>query len=193
MGMKFIFIDLETTGIPCPESGLIQLAGAIEFDGEEKESFDIRIRPFPNDAISEEALEVNGVSREDLEGYEDPKVAFRKFVDILGRYVDRYDKLDKFHLVAYNAKFDADHLRAWFEKNGDGFFGSWFWHPPLDVMSLAAIGLMRKRPALENFKLVTVAETLGLQVDEARSHEAMYDIGLTREIFRKLQERVKTK
>lgn len=122
--MKFIFIDLETTGIPCPESGLIQLAGSIEVDGEEKKSFDIRIRPFPDDVISDEALAVNGVSREDLESYEEPTTAFREFIDTLDGYVDRYDTLDKFHLVAYNAKFDAGHLRAWFEKNGDTFFGS---------------------------------------------------------------------
>lgn len=145
--MKFIFIDLETTGIPCPESGVIQLAGAIEIDGEEKQHFDFRIRPFPRDVISDEALTVNGVSREDIEHYEDPKVAFQKFVNILDEYIDRYDTLDKFHIVAYNAKFDVDHLRAWFEKNSDKFFGSWFWHPPLDVMSFAAIGLMRRRPS----------------------------------------------
>ena len=53
--MKFIFIDVETTGIASPQSGLIQLAGVIEIDGEEKQSFNFRIRPFPNDEISEEA------------------------------------------------------------------------------------------------------------------------------------------
>ena len=107
--------------------------------------------------------------------------------------MDRYDTLDKFHLIAYNAKFDTDHLRAWFAKNGDKFFGSWFWHPPLDVMSFAAIGLMRRRPSLDNFKLLTVAEALGLEIDEERSHDALYDVELAREVFHMLLDRVRKK
>lgn len=191
--MKLIFIDLETTGIPWPESGLIQLAGAIEIDGEEKERFNFKIKPFLTDEISDESLAVNGVSRGDLEGYEEPGVVFQKFIEILDGFVDRYDRSDKFHLVAYNAKFDSDHLRAWFEKNGDTYFGSWFWHPPLDVMSFAAIGLMRRRSSLVNFKLLTVAKALGLEVDEARSHDALYDVELMRKLFHKLLERVRRK
>ncbi len=32
--MKLIYIDVETTGIPYPQSGIIQLAGAIEIEGQ---------------------------------------------------------------------------------------------------------------------------------------------------------------
>jgi len=67
--MKLIFIDVETTGIPCPESGLIQLAGIIEIDSEVKRSFDFRIQPFPNDVIEDEALVLNEISRGELEEY----------------------------------------------------------------------------------------------------------------------------
>ncbi len=64
--MKLIFIDVETTGIECPETGLIQLAGIVEIDGEEKQRFDFRNRPFPEDEIAEEALAVNGITEEQL-------------------------------------------------------------------------------------------------------------------------------
>lgn len=189
--MKLIYIDVETTGIPCPNSGLIQLAGLIEISGEVRESFDYRIRPFPDDAVSDEALAVNGLTREEIEEYEDPEAVFRAFINLLDGYVDRYDRADKFQFVAYNATFDADHLRAWFEKNGDKFYGSWFWHPPIDVMGLAAVMLMRRRAELVNFKLPSVAQTLGLDVDEGRAHDAQYDISLTREMFRLLREQIK--
>ncbi|MBI2263556.1 MAG: 3'-5' exonuclease [Armatimonadetes bacterium] len=190
-GPKLIYLDVETTGISCPESGIIQLAGAIEIAGGEKKLFNYRMRPFPQDQISDEALAVNGVIRADLEGYEEPLIAFKDFVKTLSAYVDRYDRGDKFHLVGYNAHFDAGHLRAWFEKNGDKYFGSWFWHPPLDVMGFANIVLMRRRPALSNFKLATVAEALGLEADEAQTHDALYDISLTRSIFHLLMDKLK--
>lgn len=187
--MKIIYIDLETTGLPFPESGMIQLAGAVEIDGEIKEKFDYRVRPFPSDVISDEALALNGVSREELADRTEPGAVFYAFMNLLGKYVDRYDRSDKFHFVGYNAQFDADHLRAWFEKNGDRFFGSWFFHPPLDVMSLAALALMRQRAGMSNFKLPTVATALGFPVDVSRTHDALYDVMLTRDVFLELLKR----
>ena len=34
-----------------------------------------------------------------------------------------------------------------------------------------------------NFKLSTVAQTVGIEIDEARLHEANYDIELTRAVY----------
>jgi len=188
--MKIVYIDVETTGIECPECGLVQLAGAIEVDGALAERFDFHIRPFPGDAISDEALAVNGLTREDLDGYQDPADAFRGFLALLGKYIDRYDRTDKFHMVGYNAMFDSDHLRAWFEKNKDRYFGSWFWHPPLDVMGMAALVLMKNRHTMSNFRLPTVAGALGFDADQTRMHDAGYDIFLTRELFQHLLTRM---
>ena len=189
--MKLIFIDVETTGIPCPESGLVQLAGVIEIDGEEKERFDFRMRPFPNDKISDEALSVNGITREELEKFTDPDAVFKGLITLVDEYVDRYDRSDKFHIVGYNAQFDTNHLRAWFEKNGERYFGSWFWHPSLDVMGFAAIALMRRRATLPDFRLATVAKALGLEVDEEMTHDGLYDAELARDAFHVLMERVR--
>ena len=181
--VKLIFIDVETTGITCPESGLIQLAGTVEVDGNYQEDFEYRIRPFPRDEISDEALAVNGLSRAEILDYSAPEEVYPTFVELLSRYVDRYDRSDKFHFVAYNARFDADHIRAWFEKNGDKFYGSWFFHPPIDVMGIAAVHLMSRRATMKDFKLATVAAELGLEVDDGKMHDARYDVGLTREMF----------
>jgi len=184
--MKLIFIDVETTGLGYPVSGLIQLSGVIETDGKTMASFNYRIRPFPADRISVKALSVNGITREQMAGYEDPRAVFDRFISLLGQFVDRYDRSDKFHLVAYNALFDSEHLRAWFEKNDDCFYGSWFWHPPIDVMGMAAVAAMANRSRLENFKLTTVARALGLRVEESLAHDAHYDIQLTRSVFQVL-------
>ena len=74
-------------------------------------------------------------------------------------------------------------MRGFFLQNGDKFFGSWFWANTLDVMVLATNFLLDIRPDMENFKLSTVAKTLGIEVKDDSLHNAMYDIELTKAIF----------
>ena len=186
--MKLIYIDVETTGIPCPQSGLIQLAGAIEIDAAKPVFFQYDIQPFPSVEIDEEALEINNITREQMATFEKPAVAYNNFIRLLDTYVDKYDRSDKFHFIGYNTMFDSDHVRAWFEKNGNVYFGSYFFFPPIDVMGMAAIHFMQTRGSMQDFKLLTVARALGLEVDETKLHDARYDIALTREMFQVLTE-----
>lgn len=187
--MKLIYIDVETTGIPYPQSGLIQLAGAIEIDDNNPTFFQYHVQPFSADVIEEEALSINGITREAMASFYNPGKVYRDFTNLLGLYVDRYGRADKFHFIGYNAIFDSNHLRAWFEKNGDQYFGSWFYFPPIDVMGMAAVYLMSRRAGMKDFKLLTVARELGLKVDEARAHDARYDVEVTREMFRILGDK----
>ena len=50
-------------------------------------------------------------------------------------------------------------------------------------MVLATPYLAAKRGQMENFKQGTVAATLGIQVDENKLHDALYDIQLCRAIY----------
>lgn len=186
MVTKLLFIDVETTGLALPAAGLVQLAALVEIDGVEQERFCFNIQPFAGDVIEDEALEVNGFSRQDLAGFLPPREAFAAFLTRLRKYIDPYDRTDKFHFVAYNALFDASHVRAWFEKNGDRFFGSWFWHPSIDVMTLAGEHFVKSRHTLANFRLATVAEALGLTLDGHQAHDAMHDVVLMRAVYHKL-------
>lgn len=103
---------------------------------------------------------------------------------MLGRYVDKFNKKDKFFLVGYNnAAFDNQFLRGFFLQNGDTYFGSWFWANSIDVMVLASAYLMNRRTEMENFKLSTVAKFLGVSVSDESLHNALYDIRLTRAIY----------
>jgi len=163
------------------------LAGAIELPGAKPKFFQYRLRPFPGDVIEEEALEVNGITREELKTYSAPGKVYKDSINLLSTHVDRYDRADKFHFIGYNAIFDSNHLRAWFEKNGDTYFGSWFYFPPIDVMGMAAVHVMSRRAGMKDFKLLTVARELGLKVDEVKMHDTRYDIALTREMFKILR------
>lgn len=83
------------------------------------------------------------------------------------------------------ARFDADHLRAWFGKARDNYFGSWFWTPPMDLMSATALLLGDARCQLANFKLGTVCEYLGIEAT-GELHDASVDVEMTIELYRRL-------
>jgi DNA polymerase III epsilon subunit-like protein len=144
------------------------------------------MRPFPDDVIEDEALAVNKRTREEIEQWRDPHDTYIAFKKFMGAYVDKFDKRDKFHFVAYNARFDSDHMREWFLKCGDVYFGSWFWYPPICVMDVAAFLLRPRRGELPNFKLQTVADFMGVKVDQAQCHEASYDVALCKALYFKL-------
>lgn len=182
--MKLFFYDLETTGTYPGRHGIHQISGEIWIEGVQQESFDFHVQPNPKAQIEDEALNVAGVTREQVMAYPPMGVVYSQLVAMLGKYVDKYNKADKFFLVGYNnASFDNDFFRGFFLQNGDKYFGSWFWSNSIDVMVLATIALMDKRTAMKDFKLSTVAATLGIDVNEAQLHGADYDIYLTRRIY----------
>jgi DNA polymerase-3 subunit epsilon len=197
MKQKLIFIDVETTGVNPDCNGLTQISGCVQVDNEVAESFDYFVRPFPQDIIESSALEVTGIDRRQFlppehpdhlavpgQLFEDPKEIYVRMHKMFKNYVDQYDKSDKFQFVGYNAhSFDMPFMRKFWEKNGDRFFGSWFWYPCLDVMLVWAQILQPVRAELPNFKLATVAKHAGIDVDDSRLHDSQYDIQLTRELW----------
>ena len=182
--MKLLFFDLETTGVNPGKNGIHQISGMIEIDGVEQERFDFKVQPNPKAIIEQEALDVAGVTLEEVQAYPPMGEIYSKLVSMLSKYVNKYDKTDKFFLVGYNnAAFDNQFLRGFFLQNGDNYFGSWFWANSIDVMVLASHHLAPRRHEMVNFKLGTVAKFMGVDVDNESLHDAFYDIYLTREIY----------
>lgn len=182
--MKLLFFDLETTGTNPGKHGIHQISGQIVIDGVIKETFDFHVQPNPKALIEDEALKVGNVTREQILAYPPMQQVYQEFVSMLGKYVDKFNKKDKFFLVGYNnAAFDNQFLRGFFLQNDDVYFGSWFWANSIDVMVLASAYLATRRPDMENFKLSTVARTLGVDVQSESLHDAMYDIELTKAVF----------
>lgn len=180
---KILYADVETTGLNPSRHGIIQIAVIAEVDGEEVDSMALDVRPLPDDVIETAALRVNGKTHEEIKGYPPAESVKSMLEEFLGHRVDRYNSSDKFALVAYNASFDDDFLRAWFKKLGDSFYGSWIWWPPVDAAVLAMMRLGDRRAEMPNFKLATVAKELGIEVDEEQTHDALYDVRLAREVF----------
>lgn len=187
--MKLFYFDLETTGTNPGKHGIHQISGMIEIDGIVKEEFDFHVRPNPRAIIDDKALEIGGVTKDVIMGYPDMGVVYGELVAMLGKYVDKYNTRDKFFLVGYNnAAFDNQFLRGFFLQNGDNYFGSWFWSNSIDVMVMATPVLAERRAEMANFKLSTVADTLGIVVNADALHNAMYDIYLTKGIYDKIRK-----
>lgn len=192
MTVKLCYIDTETTGLDAKRHGIIQLAAIMEIDGEEVSTFSEKMRPASTCAADHSALEISGNTVEMIKTYRPESEVYRDFVEWLGQFVGKFDKLDKAFFCGYNSPFDVEFVRALFERNGDKFFGSWFWSGSIDVMGAALWSLRDQRPRLENFKLGTVAEhVLGSRVAEltadAGLHDALTDIRLTRELHMRVR------
>lgn len=188
---KIIFIDTETGGVNAEKSALIQLSGIIEVDGTEKEKFNFYIKPFENSELNEKALEVQGRTLEELgtEKYIDESIIYKKFLEILDKYIDKYDKDDKFIVAGYNVKFDIDILKALFERNNNKFLFSYFNSSMLDPLySVRLLQVAGMLPVLENNKLETWCKYFNI---ELKAHDSLQDITATKKLIEKLIELIK--
>ena len=187
--LKQIFIDTETTSANRKTCGLWQLSGIIEC-GKKKEKFDFKMDIFEGSDVDSKAFETNGMSLEKIATFADPTETYEKFIKLLDKYIDKYDKKDKFIAIAYGSEFDQDVLRTWFERNDDDFFGSWFFHPWICVMNLAQYRYRNERANFKNFKLATVAEYMKTCDEKCETnlyHDAAFDVDITYKMYKKLE------
>lgn len=196
MQEKLFFFDLETTGVKFWRNGIHQIAGAIRIDGVVKERFEFKVKPYHFAEIEESALKVSNVTKEQILTYASMDSIFDVIQSMLAKYVNKYSKTDKFHLVGYNnASFDNSFFRAFFKQNAKtekeaefgNYFGSWFWSDSIDVIVLASNKLKSERHKMVDFKQMTVAKHLGIEVDETKLHDAEYDIDLCMQIYEKVK------
>ena len=188
---KIIFIDTETGGVNAEKSALIQLSGIIEVDGTEKEKFNFYIKPFENSEVNEKALEVQGRTLEELktEKYIEEKEVYKQFVNLLDKYVDKYDRTDKFIVAGYNVRFDVDMLKAFFQRHGNNFLFSYLDSSMLDPLySIRLLQVAGILPVLENNKLETWCKHFGI---ELKAHDSLEDIEATKKLIGKLIELIK--
>lgn len=188
---KIIFIDTETGGVNPEKTALIQLSGIIRIDKKDVEKFNFFIKPFENSEVNEKALEVQGRTLEELktEKYVEEKEVYKQFVNLLDKYVDKYDKRDKFIVAGYNVRFDVDMLKAFFQRHGNNFLFSYLDSSMLDPLySIRLLQVAGILPVLENNKLETWCKHFGI---ELKAHDSLEDIEATKKIIGKLIELIK--
>jgi DNA polymerase-3 subunit epsilon len=180
MMAKLLFFDLETTGVDSQACGIHQIAGLIEIDGKVVDQINIKTRPLATDVIMPSAMEVCGVTEDQIRAYPLASLGYSDLTRTLDRYVDKWNKKDKFFLVGYNnTAFDNQFLRKWWQSV---YFGSYFWPNSIDVMVLATLDTLNFRGGFANFRLATVAEYYGI-APEGQLHDALTDVCMTRAIY----------
>ena len=187
MKAKILWLDLETSGLDPHRHAIIQLAAIVDAgDGVQLGELDLRIRPFKGSLVSRETLEKTGITMDDLRSdrYMDPSDAHEEFTAFMKRWVNPYDREDKFVIGGKQIKFDIEFLRRHFEKLEDAYYGSWFHYPSLDLEHLIAEYLVEGGPALPNYRLETLCKMF--DIESSSFHDAMHDVKATMEIYYKL-------
>lgn len=183
--MKLLWLDVETTGLNKEKCDIIQLAGIIVIDGEEKERFNLHAQPINWENIEPTSFEKTGMTLEKLKELPMPQEMYMKFVSILNKYINPYDRDDKFYIAGHNVRFDLEFLNNFFIKMGNKYFGSYFYYHTVDLLALVTILHTAGLINLSTFKLGDIARYLDIHVD-GDLHDAQTDIDLTRKCFCKL-------
>lgn len=183
--MKILWLDTETTGLNKEKCDIIQIAGIVIVDGKEKERFNFHCQPINWENIEPASFEKTGMTLEKLKELPLPQEIYLKFKELLDKYIDRYNKCDKFFLASHNTQFDLDFLKTFFEKMGDKYFGSYFFYKTIDLMALCTILHTMGLINLSSWKLKDIANYLCIEYDN-NLHDAETDIDLARRCFCRL-------
>lgn len=190
---KILWIDTETLSFDPKQSDIFQIAGFIEIDGKITEKFNWFFRPdLDLDKVSPEVWDFHkkavGLTREDIENFSmTSKEAFIKFMNMLSKYVDKYDRGDKFAIGGHNVQFDLNKIYAWAREHEENYLASYLSSVKYDT--LYALPLINP-----NIKYSTLAlediwdlykDSIGVEF-KGKSHNAAYDITRTYLIWKKL-------
>lgn len=187
--MKIFYFDTETTGVDPDKHEITQLSAIVEIDGEVKEEVNWRCQPTDWENIDPVALEVTGISLEELKKQPLPSEMMGNLRKLFDKYIDKYDKEDKFFPAGHNVRFDLEFLQSFWKRHGDEYgSGSYQNWRALDSMILAnffcAIGKMN----VPNVKLETLCDFYEIKI---KAHDALSDIRATRELILKMMKELK--
>lgn len=183
MPRKILYFDCETTGLDHIKNDIIQLACIIHIDGKEVDRADFKICPFSFDNISQKAVETHGFTIADLHKFPEPKKVYKDLIYLFSKYIDRYNKQDKFYPAGYNVKFDLEFLNSFFKKCGDGYgSGTWQNWRAIDPLPFIYAANFADCLYLKNYQLATVCEHFGIKI---KAHDALSDVEATIQLIKK--------
>ena len=174
------FIDLETTGLEPGKHEIIEIGCIIvsqkEVDGkiifEEKEAFEIKVKPINLENADHVSLRINHYNEADWLF----AVDLNKALEVLSI------KVKNSIMVAHNVIFDWNFLDKAFTETG--VENSLHYHK-LDTISIAFAKLY-KNPEIQRFSLKALCEYFG--IENKKAHSALSDTRATYELFIKLME-----
>jgi DNA polymerase III alpha subunit (gram-positive type) len=189
---RIVFFDLETGGLEPGKHPVIQFAGiAVDGAWEELEALELKLQFNPASA-DPEALAVNHYASEAWSEALSPAPAAITIAAFFRRHASlrKTSKVGRPYTVArvaaHNARFDCDHLGAFFKARGE--FCPAALYEPLDTLALARWVSLRSESQPKDHKLGSLCEWLGVPLDAA--HDALADVRATVEVARLLSGRI---
>ena len=178
--VKLFWMDAETTGLDPLKQEMTQVAAIMEVNGAVVDELNVFMRPSRPICIQDQALQVQGKTRQQVMAYPLRKIGFGKLTAFLDKWCNKLDADDKLLWSGQNPEFDISFAREEFKVHGNGFFKAYFGYHKLDLITVAVMMRHLGLFAPKNFKLTTMAETLGI---EYNAHDALADIKTTRQIW----------
>lgn len=186
--MKVLYLDTETTGLDAVKNDIIQIAGIVEINNEVKEEFNFTCQPFSYDNISQEALDIHGRKIDEIKTYQTPQLAYKQLLKIFDKYINKYDKMDKFIPAGHNIQFDVNFVFEFFKKNGNMYCGSYLDYHKLDSMVVGMLLKLFNKEKFERLKLEAMAKHYGMEIN---AHDALSDVKTSREIIKRFGDYLK--
>lgn len=183
---KILYVDTETTGTDPVKQDIVQLAAIAEIDGKVVEEFNMFCQPYCYYNIDAKALEVNRFTVEELREWIEPQETHKQFISFLNKYVDKYDKTDKFIVAGQKVSFDIGFVREWARKAGDKYISSYMWRNEIDLKTFTAAARAWGLLDVSDLKLETICAALGIAIKKA--HDALSDARAARECLLKFKE-----
>ena len=187
--MKILIVDTETTGLTA-EHSIIEIGGIVMVENEIKEEFSLRGKPARFDNIEQKALDIQGITLEELENYPDRQEMHDCFMGILDKYINRYDSKDFFTAIGQNIRFDVDglfRLHSEFAEPGkERYFWGYLKPSHVDILNLVKfLQVIKVMEPTSNIQLETVANYFGY---EFRAHSALEDCRAVLQIIKGLKD-----
>jgi len=186
---KFLWIDLETSGLDPKKAGIIQAACIVEIEGEVIARKEFFMNPVGKE-LNSVALNINGYSQETVMAFP-PAVEVKKEIQsFMDEHVDKFNPLDKFFVAGYNVNFDMEFLSELWADSGDVYIRSYFHAPRLDVMNVQALMEninLSARP--KKYTLSALCDFYGIEVKGA--HNAAVDIENTRMVYKAMKNKIR--
>ncbi len=167
--MNCLWLDVETTGLSDKRNDIIQLACIPVINGVPQKSFNEFCQPINWNAVEQEALNIHGITVEQLRTFQTPEQMIEKFVE----YVKSFGV--KFTIGGYNVSFDKRFISATFSKlkRTSDFFKLF----SIDVhCTYRRATKVKTQIASKSLKLAALAELYDIDIN---AHDALSDIQAT--------------
>lgn len=170
-----LWLDVETTGLYADKNAVIEFGIITDRAGQIIDRHKLRVAPFPNDIIDDDALKVNLRTREEIAAYPDPLEVAEKLMHI---FAHNHNAGEKYFLAGWCPGFDKGFLDAFFRKCGYTVPDIFDRHT-VDVFSKYFDAYQLEEYKLDHF----VKKYLPEEYDEKKLHSALYDIDMARKLY----------